>query len=233
MNKINVVFWLLIPVQLLTSFSYGQEFVLNGKVTDKKSGEPIYYATISVDNDKTIVATDFDGLYSIKVTLNDTILVRYTGMKTQKIKVDTASINIELEEIEELIVVFGPPPIRPIKSTYHSITTVTLEDIQQERKISGKIFNKENNEILAGASIKNKRTGEISQSDVDGNFEISASINDVIEILCVGMSSEKIKVTDKNDYEIYLEIAITRKDKKQKRREKKELKRKGYINFEP
>jgi hypothetical protein len=232
MNKINLVFWILIPVQLLTSFSYGQEFVLNGKVTDKKSGEPIYYATISVDNDKTIVVTDFDGYYSIKVTLTDTIVVRYIGMKTQKIKVDTASINIELEEIEELIVEFGPP-IRPIKSSHHSITTVTLEDIQQEKKISGKIFNKENNEILAGATIKNKRTGKITQSDVDGNFEIAASINDVIEILYVGMSSEEIKVTHKNDYEVYLELAPKRKDKKQKRKEKKELKRKRHINFEP
>lgn len=232
MNKINLAYWIIIPLQLLTYFSYGQEFILSGKVTDKKSGEPLFYATISVDNDKKITATDFDGYYSIKVALSDTIVVRYTGMKMQKIKVDTTSINIELEEVEALIVKFGPP-ISPVKIPNHSVTTVTLEEIQREKKISGKIFFKENNEIIAGAIIKNRRTGKITHSDVDGNFEMAASINDLIEIYYVGMSSIEIKVTDKNDYEIFFELAPIRKDKKQKRREKKELKRKGFINFEP
>ena len=146
-------------------------------------------------------------------------------MKTQKIKVDTASINIELEEIEALIVEFGPP-IRPIKHSNHSITPVTLEEIQQEKIISGKIFHKENNEILAGAIIKNTKTGKITHSDVDGSFEIAASVNDIIEIHYVGMSSVEIKITDKNDYEIYLELTVSKKDKKQKRRIKK-IKKKG------
>jgi hypothetical protein len=232
MNKNKLAYWIIIPLQLLTSFTYGQEFILSGKVSDKKSGEPIFYATISADNDKKITATDYDGYYSIKVTLSDTIVVRYTGMKTQKIKVDSASINIELEEIEELNIEFGPP-IRPIKSSNHSVTLVTLEEIQQEKKISGKIFHKENNEILAGATIKNRRTGKIAHSDDDGNFEIAASRNDIIEIHYVGMSSVEINVTDKHDYEVYLELAPIRKYKKQKRRETKELKIKGFINFEP
>jgi hypothetical protein len=230
--KINLAYSIIVALQLLTFFSYGQEFVLSGKVTDKNSGEPIFYATISVYNDKTIVATDFGGNYSIKVTLSDTIVVSYIGMKTQKIKVDTTSINIELDEIEELIVEYGPPII-PIKSVNHSVTLVKMEEIQQELKISGKIFFKENNEIIAGATIKNKRTWKIAQSDFDGNFEIDASLNDIIEIHFVGMSRFEFKVTEKNHHNIYLELAEIRKDKKQKRREKKELKRKGFINYEP
>jgi hypothetical protein len=221
MNKINLAYWIIIPLQFITSFSYGQEFTLSGKVTDKKSGEPIFYAKVSVDDIKKVAVTDFDGYYSMKVTLGDTVVVSYTGMIAQKIKVDTTSLNIELEEIEELIVEFGPP-IRPVKSSNHSVTTVTMEEIQQAKKISGKIFFKENDEILAGATIKNRRTGKIAHSDVDGNFEIAASRNDSIEIHYVGMSSLEIKVTDKNEYEIYLELAPIRKNNKQKRREKKD-----------
>jgi len=220
MNKINLKYWIIISILALSSFTFGQELLLSGKITDKKSGEPIYYATISVDYDKTIVATDFDGNYSIQVALNDTIAVRYTGMKMQKIKVDTTLLNIELEEIEALNVEFGPP-IRPIKLSNHAVTPVTLEDLQQDRKISGKIFFKENNEILAGTTIKNKRTGEITHSDVDGNFEIKASVNDVIELFYVGMSSHEIKVTHKSFYEIYLDLAVSKKNKTQKRKEKK------------
>ena len=231
MNKINLAYWIIVALQLLTFFSYGQEFVLTGKVTDKKSGEPIFYATISIDNDKIITATDFDGYYLIKATLSDTIVVSYTGMKTQKIKVDTASINIELEEIEELIVEFGPP-IRPIKSSNHSMTTVTLEDIQQEKKISGKIFCNEYKEILAGATIKNRTTGKITHSDVDGNFEIAASENDIIEIHFLGLSDMEIKVTDQSYYEIFLGEYIPKKTKKQIRLENRDLKRKGFIKDE-
>ena len=223
---------LYISFYLFSILSFGQQIAVSGKVTDKKTGEPIYYATVLVDKKGIETRTDFDGKYSLKVSLNDTLIFRYVGMKSQKVKAEKEEINIQLNEEEQIIEEFGPP-IRPIKPSNHSVTKVTQEEIQQEKKIVGKIFEKETNLIVLGALIKNKTTGTSAFSDYDGKFEIAASVNDIIEIHYFGLLADiEIKITDQSYYEIFLGEYIPKKTKKQLRLEKRELKRKGFIKYE-
>jgi hypothetical protein len=227
MKQLLYISFFLFPI-----LSFGQKIAVSGKVTDKKTGEPIYYATVLVDKMGIETRTDFDGKYSLKVSLNDTLIFRYVGMKSQKVKAEKEEINIQLNEEEQIIEEFGPP-IRPIKPSNHSVTKVTQEEIQQEKKIVGKIFEKETNLIVLGALIKNKTTGTSAFSDYDGKFEIAASVNDIIEIHYFGLLADiEIKITDQSYYEIFLGEYIPKKTKKQIRLENRELKRKGFIKYE-
>ena len=108
--------------------SFGQEIIVRGTVIDKKNGDPICFAIVSVDKNKAATTTDFEGKYSLKVSLNDTLIISIAGMKTQKIIADKEQINIQLEEVE-LNIVVGPPVI-PKTQRLEATTLITKKDIE-------------------------------------------------------------------------------------------------------
>ncbi len=113
----------------LSVLSFGQEIVVSGKVTDKKSGVPIPGVTVIIDKTLKGSQTDFEGNYSIITNSNDTLVFSFVGMKTQKIKVDKEKINIELIEDRIVETAYEPPyypKIRKIKSS----EIVTIKDIE-------------------------------------------------------------------------------------------------------
>jgi len=215
---------------LFSILSFGQEFIVKGKVSDKKTGEPIPGATIIINKANNVTQTDFDGKYFIIAKLNDTLTFSFVGMKTQKIIVNNEEINVELLESETLKESVGPP-IKPKKISNYLINTVTLKEIQQEKKVTGKISKKDTNELIAGAIIKNITTGKETLSNVDGKFEIIASVNDILEIHFTGLSNMEIKISDKSYYEIYLDEHVRTKTRKEIRKEKRKLRKKGFIEF--
>ena len=114
---------------LFSILSFGQEIVVSGIVIDKKTDEPIYYASVLVDKKGIETRTDFDGKYSLNVLLNDTLIFSFIGMKTLKVKVCKEEINIELEEVEELKEDIGPP-YYPKTKRLEATTIVTKEEIE-------------------------------------------------------------------------------------------------------
>lgn len=133
MKKIHLILTCLISFQLTISFSLGQEVMLKGTVTDKKSGEPIYSATISTERKQNTTISDFDGQFSLPVNWNDTIFVQFIGMKTQKILVTSNPIHIQLEEIEPIETEFGPPET-PIKPTPLSVQSVSKKELKGKKR---------------------------------------------------------------------------------------------------
>ena len=127
-NRNKLFLWTISSVQLISMLSFGQEIIVRGTVIDKKNGDPIYFATVSVDKNKAATTTDFEGKYSLKVSLNDTLIFSIAGMKTQKIIADKEQINIQLEEVE-LNVVVGPPVV-PKTQRLEATTLLTKEDIE-------------------------------------------------------------------------------------------------------
>jgi hypothetical protein len=102
---------------------------LFGKVVDKKNGEPLPFATVRIDKNGIGTTTDYDGKYSLKASLNDTLIFSFTGMKTLKVKADKEEINIELEEVE-LKEEVGPP-YYPKTKRLEATTIVSKEDIEK------------------------------------------------------------------------------------------------------
>lgn len=118
--------------------SFGQEIVVSGIVIDKKTGEPLAFAQVINDKNEIVTTTDFDGKYSLKASLNDTLIFSLTriGMKTLKVKADKEEINIELEEVElKEEVGVGPPYFYTKIKRLEATTIVTKEDIEKANNL--------------------------------------------------------------------------------------------------
>lgn len=115
-----------IKVNVKVVESFEKDRKVSGKVFDKNSGEPLYFATVSIENTSIITATDFEGAYSINASLSDTLTFSYAGMKMQKVRADKEEIIIQLEAVDLNEVLFGPA----YYPTPKRIEIVTKKDIE-------------------------------------------------------------------------------------------------------
>lgn len=129
-SKFKWIFTLLVAFTM--QFSFAQEKTVTGIVSDELG--PAIGATVTVKGTKNVVATDFDGKYSIKAKSGDVLLVSYLGMK-QSVTVGSAnSYNVSLKSVElkEVVVVAqeGYKTISKAKqvSASKTITSETLEN---------------------------------------------------------------------------------------------------------
>lgn len=239
-----------ISIILYTCLSFGQDIVVSGIIIDKKTGEPLPYSTIIIK--KTVIGTntDFDGKYSLKANLNDTLVFNYPGMKMQEVKVDKLEINIELEQVEEIKTKIGPA-YYPNKNLNNSVKTISEKEIilnSSYKVIKGFVFENApfiNTQIpVIEADILINGSERRTKTDNDGRFEIEVIEGDELIIDGLGIETKTIIITDKNCYKIYLNNNIVdypfmypgkelRKYKRQLRKIEKEVKRKednGFYN---
>ncbi len=215
---------------LISFLSFGQEITVIGIITDEKNGEPLPFVKVSINDRFKGTSTDFDGKYSIKTQLNDTLIFTFTGHKTQKIKVEKSEINAQLIEIDEIEIVLPYEPQIKQKSRNKfkiSYESIDEKELKKNKTIKGKVTH-ENGEILASSHIKIKKTKRETFADFEGEFEIEASKNDVLIISFPGYSPKEIKITDEN----YYEVILTNYEIKMTRKQKRELRKKGFYIFE-
>ncbi len=78
---------LLVSVTLLTFIQSQAQEVLQGRVTDKKTGEPLSFVTIYLKGSGKGLYSDVQGQFSLRVNPNDSILVlSYIGYEKQEIR---------------------------------------------------------------------------------------------------------------------------------------------------
>jgi TonB-linked SusC/RagA family outer membrane protein len=95
-SKFKWIFTLLVAFTM--QFSFAQEKTVTGVVSDELG--PAIGATVTVKGTKNVVATDFDGKYSINAKSGDVLEVSYLGMK-QTVTVGAAnSYNVILKSVE-------------------------------------------------------------------------------------------------------------------------------------
>lgn len=84
----------------LVSLQQSRGITVKGRVTDKKTGEGIIGANVSVNGTTNGAATDLDGNFTLNnVAPNAVLTISYLGMKQQTIQVNGRStINVVLEE---------------------------------------------------------------------------------------------------------------------------------------
>ena len=109
--------------------------VVKGRVTDKKTGEPIVGATVWFKESTSGTATDAAGNYSLNRPQGNAILsVSFIGYKSQEVVLGKEDvINFQLEETSEMIeeaVVVGYGSQRK-ESVIGAITTVGVAELKQ------------------------------------------------------------------------------------------------------
>lgn len=84
--------------------TFGQSKILTGTVKNKADGIPIPGVNVLVKGTTVGGSTDFDGNYSIAVTLGETLVFSYMGYDTQEIKYEgQQTLNVDLTEASSLL----------------------------------------------------------------------------------------------------------------------------------
>ena len=90
------------------------------------------------------------------------------------------------------------------KGKYIMIIQDNNSKVSPVKKVTGKVVD-ESNEPLIGVNIKVVGSSEGAITDIDGNFTISASQGNTLSFTYVGYTSQTVKITDKNAYEVKLQ----------------------------
>ncbi|PKB18839.1 TonB-dependent receptor [Flavobacterium sp. 5] len=109
----STMFWIAISLKsrLLFLFFLTANFaVLNaqntisGTIRDSKTSEVIIGATVSVKGTKTATMTNIDGVYSIKASTNDVLIVSYVGYENNEKAINgNQKLDFSLKEEEKLL----------------------------------------------------------------------------------------------------------------------------------
>lgn len=107
--KLKVTLLLTLVMAFGMQFSFAQEKAVIGAVTSAQDGLPLPGVNIIVKGTSRGVQTDFDGNYSIRANIGETLVFSYVGMKSLEISIGTLStINVSLEldnALDEVVVV--------------------------------------------------------------------------------------------------------------------------------
>ena len=100
----------LLPLFLLSIFSFAQQKTITGTVTGKTDKTPL--SGVSVQTKSKTVQTDASGKFSIEAAAGDDLTFSYVGMKSVTIKItnSTQNFTVEMEEgvkVGEEVVVVG------------------------------------------------------------------------------------------------------------------------------
>ncbi|MFH6958208.1 carboxypeptidase-like regulatory domain-containing protein [Flavobacterium aquidurense] len=121
---------LLFLTVLVMQFSYGQERIISGTVSDGLG--PIPGVNIVAKGSKAGVQTDFDGRYSVKAKKGDILVFSYVGMNNKEVVVGTSStLNVQLDSEAQLmneVVVVGYG-VQKRKEVTSSISKIAGSDI--------------------------------------------------------------------------------------------------------
>ena len=137
------IFATFLAVVLLCVFSMtalAQDVTVEGEVVEAETGDPIPGVTVLVEGTTTGTTTDIDGLYTLTVPSDATLVFSFVGFTTQNIAVDGRStINVELSaaafELDEAIVTaFGL--VREERSLGTSVGRVTADQIAEAREVN-------------------------------------------------------------------------------------------------
>ncbi len=133
-NKTRIRFFFAIFLFICTSTMYAQTHTIKGKVVDK-SNEPLIGVAVSLKGTSQGSITDFEGNYSIKVNVNNGVLIfSYIGYEKQEIKIGTSnSINVTLQEasvaLDQVVVVgYGTAKRGDVTG---SISSINAEQIKK------------------------------------------------------------------------------------------------------
>jgi TonB family protein len=76
------------------------------------------------------------------------------------------------------------------------------------RAVTGKVIDAESGEALPGVNVMVKGQGYGVNSDIEGNFQINATEDDVLVVSFIGMESTEIPVNGKNELEVELQTDV-------------------------
>jgi len=132
-TNLNGILTLLLA--FVVHLTFAQEKTVSGTVTDQ-GGLPLPGVNIVVEGTTTGTQSDFDGNYSIRGSVGQTLLFSYIGQKNVRVTIGASNtINVQMEEdaqaLEE-VVVTAQGIKREKKSLGYAVSSVGAEELEQK-----------------------------------------------------------------------------------------------------
>lgn len=128
-----------VVVMLLLIFSlpsYGQSQTVSGTILDADKKIPLAGATIRVAGTSTVAQSNDRGVYTIKASNGQTLLISSVGFETKRIVVNGTQVNISLKsevtELEEVVVAMDIK--RKPRELGYSVQKVTGKEIAESQR---------------------------------------------------------------------------------------------------
>lgn len=109
---------------------------ISGRITGSDDNEPLIGATVTVKGTTTATITDWDGNFSIKVEIGQTLVFSYVGFKTKEVTITdnnplTLILQSDVTSIEQVIVagVAANVPKRKVSISVEKVTSKDLESV--------------------------------------------------------------------------------------------------------
>ncbi len=176
---------MMLPLLMLSAFSWAQQTTVSGRVISKASGEPLVGVSITTSNTKIGTSTGEDGRFTLKVDskIKD-LIFSYTGFSTQLIPLDgRASYDIQLEaakieESEVVVVGYGTQKKSSVTGAVSKYQNPRLNELAVSRldqALQGKI---------AGVQIQNisPEAGAEPKVQVRGLSSINAGASPLVVV---------------------------------------------------
>ncbi|WP_165732651.1 TonB-dependent receptor [Polaribacter sp. 20A6] len=132
-NKILAYSLLSLFAVLFCSFdASAQRTTINGTVTDSADNTPLPGVSVVVKGTKRGVSTDFDGNFTIKAKIGETLVFAYLGMQNKEVEITKTQLNISLdsdtESLEEIVVVgYGTVKKKELTGAVNRVVTGDIE----------------------------------------------------------------------------------------------------------
>lgn len=116
------------------------------------------------------------------------------------------SLDLQSASLENALstILHGTGFTYQLKEKYIMIIQDSGSKSSPTKKVSGKVID-ENNEPLIGVNIKVEGSSEGAITDMNGNFTITTSPGSTLSFTYIGYTSQNIKITEKNAYEVTLQ----------------------------
>lgn len=135
----KVAFLMKVVVLLLFIFSlpvFGQSQTVSGTIQDAASKAPLAGVTVRVEGTTTVSQTNEKGVFTIKATKGQMLLVTSVGFETRRVAVSGATMNLvlraEVSELEEVVVAMDIK--RKPRELGYSVQKVTGKEIAESQR---------------------------------------------------------------------------------------------------
>ena len=123
-------------LMLYPALIVAQDINLKGSVVDGDSNNPLPGVTLLIKGSSKGTTTNFEGDFNINITIGDTLVASYLGMKTQELLVLSSPISIVMQsdsdQLDEVTISIGYFDVSK-KDLSGSITQINSEVLEKNR----------------------------------------------------------------------------------------------------
>lgn len=164
----KILLLILLCAGFATDEAFAQSKLITGKITTDK-GDPVPFATVTVKNSKNGVASDAQGVFSIKATAGEVLVISSTGFTSKEITVGsdnniTVTLTQVSSELTTVVVTTALGIQRQAKDLGYATTTINNKTLTQAKSVN---IQQALNGKISGVNISTVNSGVFENAKIN------------------------------------------------------------------